>query len=193
MPPEIDERRDGRMRKRYNPPPNWPQPPKGWRPPPGWEPNPSWPAPPDGWQIWVDDRRSTGRPVVLTVLGLVGALFLFVLGVGTGGATSTGSSPTATVTRTTAVTKTATATAAGKATATRTVTKKPRTRTVTVTRTVRTRSSARTETTKGPSVQRGVHPGAFCSPRGAIGYTAKGTRMRCSTKPDDPYARWRSY
>lgn len=38
---------------RFNPPPNWPAPPKGWTPPPDWEPDPSWPPAPPGWQFWV--------------------------------------------------------------------------------------------------------------------------------------------
>ncbi|SRR5579884_1264883 len=42
------------MTYRFNPPPNWPQPPAGWMPPPGWQPDPSWPAPPVGWQLWVE-------------------------------------------------------------------------------------------------------------------------------------------
>ncbi len=36
-----------------------------------------------------------------------------------------------------------------------------------------------------------VHPGAFCSPVGAVGYTADGTRMLCSSKPSGSEARWR--
>jgi hypothetical protein len=40
---------------RYNPPPNWPEPPRGWVPPAGWSPDPSWPAPPPGWKLWVED------------------------------------------------------------------------------------------------------------------------------------------
>ncbi|HEX6444773.1 MAG TPA: hypothetical protein VF053_06795 [Streptosporangiales bacterium] len=55
----------------------------------------------------------------------------------------------------------------------------------------------RTRTRTSAPVQRGVHPGAFCSPHGALGYTDKGTLMRCSTKsgdtgPNGPYWRWRS-
>jgi hypothetical protein len=38
----------------------------------------------------------------------------------------------------------------------------------------------------------GVHPGAFCSPDGAYGYTDRGTLMQCTTKPSDPYDRWRA-
>ena len=40
---------------RYNPPPNWPQPPEGWVPQRGWSPDPSWPPPPAGWRVWVED------------------------------------------------------------------------------------------------------------------------------------------
>ncbi|MCU7722674.1 hypothetical protein ODJ79_03005 [Actinoplanes sp. KI2] len=47
-------------------------------------------------------------------------------------------------------------------------------------------------TTKPPSGQMGVHPGAFCSPEGAIGYTSKGTRMRCTLKAGEDRARWRA-
>lgn len=43
------------MTVRFNPPPNWPQPPAGWMPPPGWKPDPSWPSPPDGWPLWLPD------------------------------------------------------------------------------------------------------------------------------------------
>lgn len=43
-----------------------------------------------------------------------------------------------------------------------------------------------------PNPIRGVHPGAFCSPVGALGYTDKGTLMRCSVTPTDGRARWRS-
>jgi hypothetical protein len=49
------------MSMRYNPPPNWPKPPKGWVPHPGWSADPSWPPPPAGWQVWVeDDEPSSG-------------------------------------------------------------------------------------------------------------------------------------
>ena len=40
---------------RYNPPPNWPKPPKGWVPHPDWSPDPSWPPPPQGWRLWIDE------------------------------------------------------------------------------------------------------------------------------------------
>lgn len=45
---------------RFNPPPNWPQPPKGWTPPPDWEPDPSWGPPPPGHQLWIDDNDAGG-------------------------------------------------------------------------------------------------------------------------------------
>jgi hypothetical protein len=37
-----------------------------------------------------------------------------------------------------------------------------------------------------------VHPGAFCSPEGATGHTAKGTPMTCRTSATDSRDRWRS-
>jgi hypothetical protein len=40
---------------RYNPPPNWPKPPKGWAPHADWSPDPAWPPPPSGWRLWVED------------------------------------------------------------------------------------------------------------------------------------------
>ncbi|HXS87063.1 MAG TPA: hypothetical protein VN741_15680 [Mycobacterium sp.] len=47
---------------RYNPPPNWPKPPKGWEPHPDWSPDPSWPPPPQGWRLWIeDDVPALGR------------------------------------------------------------------------------------------------------------------------------------
>lgn len=46
---------------RYNPPPNWPQPPEGWAPSADWSPDPSWPPPPPGWQLWVDDAPVSSR------------------------------------------------------------------------------------------------------------------------------------
>ncbi|HEV2638430.1 MAG TPA: hypothetical protein VGX23_25010 [Actinocrinis sp.] len=47
---------------RYNPPPNWPQPPADWTPPPGWEPDPYWPPPPSGWELWVADDETIISP-----------------------------------------------------------------------------------------------------------------------------------
>ena len=37
-----------------------------------------------------------------------------------------------------------------------------------------------------------VHPGAFCAPVGAIGYTIKGKLMRCTRKDGEDRARWRA-
>ncbi|MGY4767350.1 hypothetical protein ACXC9Q_10585 [Kribbella sp. CWNU-51] len=48
---------------RFNPPPDWPEPPSDtWRPPAGWEPDPEWPDAPAGWGFWVNrnGRRSSG-------------------------------------------------------------------------------------------------------------------------------------
>lgn len=47
---------------KFNPPPNWPAPPPGWSPPAGWEPDPSWGPVPAGWQLWIDDVVTKGRP-----------------------------------------------------------------------------------------------------------------------------------
>lgn len=41
------------------------------------------------------------------------------------------------------------------------------------------------------ATQTGVHPGAFCSPKGAIGLTVKGLRMVCTSTPTDARNRWR--
>ena len=46
----------------YNPPPNWPKPPKGWVPYPDWSPDPSWPPPPPGWQLWIDEENPDEKP-----------------------------------------------------------------------------------------------------------------------------------
>lgn len=43
----------------------------------------------------------------------------------------------------------------------------------------------------GQNVYRSVHPGAFCTPVGAIGYTDHGTLMRCTSSPPGTEARWR--
>jgi hypothetical protein len=41
---------------RFNPPPNWPEPPRpGWEPPTGWQPDPSWGPVPAGWNLWLED------------------------------------------------------------------------------------------------------------------------------------------
>lgn len=44
---------------KFNPPPNWPQPPAGWVPPPAWKPDPSWPPPPVGWVLWLPDADAS--------------------------------------------------------------------------------------------------------------------------------------
>ncbi|WP_026256759.1 excalibur calcium-binding domain-containing protein [Actinopolymorpha alba] len=51
------------MPARFNPPPNWPEPPAGWTPPSNWEPDPSWGPPPYGWTLWIDDAPSKA-PIV---------------------------------------------------------------------------------------------------------------------------------
>ena len=50
------------MGLRFNPPPNWPPPPRGFVPPPRWQPDPDWPPPPPGWQLWVPDDTAPERP-----------------------------------------------------------------------------------------------------------------------------------
>ena len=49
-----------------------------------------------------------------------------------------------------------------------------------------------TPSSSTPSPIQGVHPGAFCSPEGSLGYTSKGTLMRCTFKAGDIRARWRA-
>ncbi len=44
---------------KFNPPPNWPQPPAGWIPPLGWKPDPAWPPPPTGWMLWLPDEDAS--------------------------------------------------------------------------------------------------------------------------------------
>ena len=50
---------------RYNPPPNWPKPPKGWVPHADWSPDPSWPPPPQGWRLWVEEEDGAEAPSAL--------------------------------------------------------------------------------------------------------------------------------
>lgn len=47
---------------RFNPPPNWPAPPRGWEPGPQWRPDPAWGPPPQGWRLWVAESPPTPRP-----------------------------------------------------------------------------------------------------------------------------------
>ncbi|MEU7617701.1 hypothetical protein AB0M91_28720 [Micromonospora rifamycinica] len=46
--------------------------------------------------------------------------------------------------------------------------------------------------TTAPSAQKGVHPGALCSPRGALGRTSTGKLMRCGPSATDSRNRWRA-
>lgn len=46
---------------RYNPPPNWPKPPKGWAPHADWSPDPAWPPPPPGWRLWVEEEAPDAK------------------------------------------------------------------------------------------------------------------------------------
>ena len=46
-------------------------------------------------------------------------------------------------------------------------------------------------TTSSSSVVAGVHPGSFCSPRGAYGRTSSGTLMQCKPSDTDTRNRWR--
>ncbi|MEV0798398.1 excalibur calcium-binding domain-containing protein [Kribbella sp. NPDC050281] len=80
------------MRK-FNTPPDWPDPPTArWRPPRRWRPNESWPPAPAGWSFWVDERGrrvrgpfgryggpSTVKLAAITVipLALIGALLYY--------------------------------------------------------------------------------------------------------------------
>jgi hypothetical protein len=40
--------------------------------------------------------------------------------------------------------------------------------------------------------RKGVHPGAFCSPKGALGYTSTGKLMQCKPSATDTRNRWRA-
>ncbi len=86
------------MARRYNPPPNWPQPPAGWTPPPGWQPDPSWGPPPPGWQLWETDGASSKK---LVIGGLILGFLLLggcaAVGVGVLVARSGGSSDSSSV------------------------------------------------------------------------------------------------
>lgn len=50
---------------KFNPPPEWPEPPSAsWRPPLGWEPDPAWPEAPAGWGFWTNrNGRPTSGPI----------------------------------------------------------------------------------------------------------------------------------
>lgn len=48
------------MTAAFNPPPDWPEPPRdGWTPPAGWRPEPDWGRVPAGWRLWVDQNAPT--------------------------------------------------------------------------------------------------------------------------------------
>lgn len=48
------------MTDRFNPPPNWPEPPRdGWTPPEDWLPRRAWGAVPAGWRLWVGQEPLT--------------------------------------------------------------------------------------------------------------------------------------
>jgi hypothetical protein len=53
-------------------------------------------------------------------------------------------------------------------------------------------SSGSSSSGSSTSSVQGVHPGAFCSPGGAYGYTVAGTRMQCKTSATDSRNRWRA-
>lgn len=49
------------MTDRFNPPPNWPEPPhEGWLPPEDFRPRPSWGPIPAGWRLWLSGRPEAG-------------------------------------------------------------------------------------------------------------------------------------
>ncbi len=48
--------------QRFNPPPNWPEPPQeGWTPPADFRPGDSWGPVPAGWRLWPARERTTGQ------------------------------------------------------------------------------------------------------------------------------------
>jgi len=61
--------------KRFNPPPNWPEPPPGWQPPPDWQPDPSWGPPPEGWRLY---ERVNPHPF-LRSFGIATGVYLVAL------------------------------------------------------------------------------------------------------------------
>ncbi len=81
------------MALRFNPPPNWPDPPAGWIPPPGWQPDPSWGPVPEGHRLWRDDRQGGGIHRLTWVLALIAqgsvAAMTFLMGLQWGGWTYT--------------------------------------------------------------------------------------------------------
>lgn len=150
-------------------------------------------------------RRPNARVVWITLSAIGAALVVFFVGVGAGAAGPDSSDAAATSRPTVTTTATTTVTATESVTVTAAPSKRhPSARQTshapqpTATRHHRkVPTPTRTRTRTSAPVQHGVHPGAFCSPHGAIGYTSAGTRMRCTTKagdsgPNGPYWRWRS-
>ena len=158
------------------------------------------PAPEPEWRLPDQpDPDPGGRPVHAVLISLLALVVLCCGGVGvvrtaTGGddAPDTGAvagdwrepAPVARTTTTAAVlplptvaVRTSASTAPPKRTK-RPATKKPRTKP----------TPSPTVTAQGPIVR----AGAFCSPVGAIGYTEKGTMMRCTRRLGEIRARWRA-
>lgn len=136
-----------------------------------------------------------GVPVV-AVLVLLGAI-----SAATGGNTKKTAAPTTLATSApTTVTPHASVTTTPPSTIAQVVATAPPTTHAPVTAAPTPRTSTPTQAPAPPPVTSppGVHPGAFCSPPGAIGYTSAGTRMICSgtNASGVPYAngahRWRS-
>jgi len=170
--------------------------------------NPPSPAPQPrrlkrGWRTF----RSWPKAAQISVWALTGLIGVTALGPGrtktpppvhstgqvattttTTGATAATSAPTTSSstapTTTTTIKPTTTTTAAPAPT----TTTRPAT-TTTIAAPTTTTTAAPTTTTQAVA---SVHPGAFCSPDGAVGYTSAGTRMVCSTTPADSRDRWRA-
>lgn len=74
---------------RYNPPPNWPQPPAGWAPAPGWQPDPAWGPAPAGWPLWLSEAPSRWgwftRHKLVTGAGIVALIAMISASVQAGG------------------------------------------------------------------------------------------------------------
>lgn len=54
-----------------------------------------------------------------------------------------------------------------------------------------TRASTQQDTTAAGTEKQRVYPGAFCTPRGAIGYSAKNVRYECKPSATEARNRWR--
>lgn len=54
------------MSERFNPPPNWPEPPHdGWTPPADFRPQFGWGPIPSGWRVWLEQENSDRGPAPL--------------------------------------------------------------------------------------------------------------------------------